>query len=238
MIIFPAIDIIDNKCVRLTQGRFDRVSEYSSDPVEIAKKWESMGAEYIHVVDLDAAKNTSSQNRKSIENMVKSISVPVQVGGGVRSEETIINLIEVGVSRAIVGTMAIENKDLITRLSKTYKQKLAVSVDALNQKVATRGWQDVSEVESLEICKFFELIGISTIIYTDISKDGMLLGPNLEVYKELSKNTKLNLIASGGVTTLNDIEKLKSINLYGAIIGKALYDDKLNLKDAIKVGRG
>lgn len=238
MIIFPAIDIIDNKCVRLTQGRFDRVSEYSSDPVEIAKKWESMGAEYIHVVDLDAAKNTSSQNRKSIENMVKSITVPLQVGGGVRSEESIINLIEVGVSRAIVGTMAIENKDLITRMSKTYKQKLAVSVDALNRKVATRGWQDVSEVDSLEICNFFELIGISTIIYTDISKDGMLSGPNLAVYKELSQNTNLNIIASGGVTTLDDIEKLKSINIYGAIIGKALYDNKLDLKNAITVGRG
>jgi len=235
MILFPAIDIKDNKCVRLTQGKFDKVNVYSDDPVEMAKKWESMGAEYIHVVDLDGAKTEGFQNRKSIERIVKSIKIPMQTGGGIRSEERIKNLIDLGVKRVIVGTIAIENQGLLKELTKIYKEHIVVSIDAYMGKVAVRGWQDVGDTDSVEICKFLEQIGIKTLVYTDISKDGMLNGPNFDIYKELSQKTNLDIIASGGVTTLSDIEKLNDMKMYGAIIGKALYDNKLDFKDALKI---
>jgi phosphoribosylformimino-5-aminoimidazole carboxamide ribotide isomerase len=235
MILFPAIDIKDNKCVRLTQGNFDQIIVYSGDPVEMAKKWQDMGAEYLHVVDLDGAKNEGFQNRKSIEKIAKSIKIPMQTGGGVRSKERIKNLLEIGVERVIVGTMVIEQQELLTELAKIYKEHLAVSIDALNGKVATRGWQNVGNVDSIDICKFLESIGVQTLVYTDISKDGMLLGPNFRVYEELSRKTGINIIASGGVTTLKDIQQLDNMKMYGAIIGKALYDDKLDFKEALNI---
>lgn len=234
MILFPAIDIKDNKCVRLTQGKFELMNVYSDDPVDMAKKWESLGAEYLHVVDLDGAKDEGFNNRKSIEKIAKSIKIPMQTGGGIRNGERIKNLIDIGVERAIVGTMAIENQELLTELASIYKEHLAVSIDAFKGKVATRGWQDVGNVDSIEICKFLESIGISTLVYTDISKDGMLSGPNFEIYEELSRKTKLNIIASGGVTSIDDIKRLDSMNMYGAIIGKALYDNKLDFNEALK----
>jgi phosphoribosylformimino-5-aminoimidazole carboxamide ribotide isomerase len=233
MILFPAIDIKDNKCVRLTQGKFELMNVYSDDPVDMAKKWESLGAEYLHVVDLDGAKDEGFHNRKSIEKIANSIKIPMQTGGGIRNGERIKNLIEMGVERAIVGTMAIENQELLTHLAAVYKEHLAVSIDAFKGKVATRGWQDVGNVDSIEICKFLESIGIKTLVYTDISKDGMLSGPNFEIYEELSRKTKLDIIASGGVTSIDDIKKLNSMNMYGAIIGKALYDNKLDFKEAL-----
>lgn len=235
MILFPAIDIKDNKCVRLTQGKFDQVNVYSGDPVEMANKWESMGAEYLHVVDLDGAKNEGFQNRKSIEKIAATIKIPMQTGGGIRSEERIKNLLDIGVDRVIVGTMAIEQQELLKELALVYKEKLAVSIDALKGKVATRGWQSVGNVDSIDICKFLESIGIETLVYTDISKDGMLSGPNFGIYQELKNKTNLNIIASGGVTTLEDIQKLNSMKMYGAIIGKALYDDKLDFKEALDI---
>lgn len=207
---------------------------YSNDPVEMAKKWESMGAEFLHVVDLDGAKNEGFQNRKSIERIAKAIKIPMQTGGGIRNEERIKNLLDIGVERAIVGTMAIENQELLKKLAEIYKEHLAVSIDAFNGKVATRGWQEVGDVDSLSVCKFLESIGIRTLVYTDISKDGMLSGPNFHIYEELSKQTTLDIIASGGVTTLEDIRKLNEMNMYGAIIGKALYDNKLDFKQALK----
>lgn len=234
MILFPAIDIKDNKCVRLTQGKFELMNVYSGDPVDMAKKWESLGAEYLHVVDLDGAKDEGFHNRKSIEKIANSIKIPMQTGGGIRSGERIKNLIEMGVERAIVGTMAIENQELLTHLASIYKEHLAVSIDSFKGKVATRGWQDVGNVDSIEICKFLESIGIRTLVYTDISKDGMLSGPNFEIYEELSRKTKLDIIASGGVTSIEDIKRLNSMNMYGAIIGKALYDNKLDFKEALK----
>ena len=233
MILFPAIDIKDNKCVRLTQGKFDKVDVYSGDPVEMAKKWEYLGAEYLHVVDLDGAKNEGFQNRNSIEKIAKAIKIPMQTGGGIRDEERIKNLLDIGVERVIVGTIAIENKALLTELVKKHKEHIAVSIDALNGKVAVRGWQTVGNVDSVEICGFLEEIGIETLIYTDISKDGMLSGPNFDIYKVLSEKTKLNIVASGGVTTIDDIKKLNEMDMYGAIIGKALYDDRLDFKEAL-----
>lgn len=234
MILFPAIDIKDNKCVRLTQGKFDMINVYSEDPLEMAKRWESIGAEYLHVVDLDGAKNEGFQNRKSIEKIASAINIPMQTGGGIRSEERIKNLIDLGVERVIVGTMAIENQGLLAKLTKIYKNHIAVSIDAYEGKVAVRGWQEVGNTDSVNICKILEQIGIKTLVYTDISKDGMLSGPNFEIYNELSQKTNLDIIASGGVTTISDIEKLNNMNMYGAIIGKALYDNKLDFKEALR----
>lgn len=235
MILFPAIDIKDNKCVRLTQGKFDKVDIYSGDPAEMAKKWESMGAGYLHVVDLDGAKSETFQNVGSIEKIVSSVNIPVQAGGGIRNGERIKSLLDIGVERVIAGTVAIEKPELLTELIKLYKERLAVSIDALNGRAATRGWQSVGEVDSIDICEFLESIGVKTLIYTDISKDGMLSGPNFGVYEELSEKTGMDIIASGGVTTLDDISKLNSMNMYGAIIGKALYDNKLNFKEALEI---
>ena len=157
----------------------------------------------------------------------------MQTGGGIRDEERIKNLLDIGVERVIVGTIAIENKRLLTELVKKYKEHIAVSIDALKGKVAVRGWQTVGNVDSIEICGFLEDIGIKTLIYTDISKDGMLSGPNFDIYKVLSEKTKLNIVASGGVTTRDDIKKLNEMDMYGAIIGKALYDKRLDFKEAL-----
>lgn len=234
MILFPAIDIKDNKCVRLTQGKFDKVNVYSDNPVEMALRWEDLGAEYIHVVDLDGAKDEGFQNRKSIEKIASSIKIPMQTGGGIRDEERIKSLINIGVSRVIVGTMAIENIELLKEITKIYKDKIAVSIDAYKGKVAVRGWQEIGNIDSVEICNALEKIGIGTIVYTDISKDGMLSGPNFDIYMELSKKTKLNIIASGGVSSISDIKELNNMNMYGAIIGKALYDNKLDFKEALR----
>lgn len=234
MIIFPAIDIKNNKSVRLSQGDFNKINVYSDDPFNMAVKWKEQGGTFLHLVDLDGARNEEIINRKSIEKIAKNIGLPVQVGGGIRSEKRVEELLETGVERVIVGTIAIENKELLKKLVSKYKEKIVVSIDAKNGKVALRGWEVISEVNSLDLCLELEEIGVKTIVYTDISKDGMLQGPNFEIYEELSKKTSLNIIASGGVTSMDDIKKLNKMNLYGAIIGKALYNENLKLKDVIE----
>ena len=234
MIIFPAIDIKNNKSVRLSQGDFNKINIYSDDPFNMAVKWKNQGGTFLHLVDLDGARNEEIINRKSIEKIAKNIGLPVQVGGGIRSEKRVEELLETGVERVIVGTIAIENKELLKKLVSKYKEKIVVSIDAKNGKVALRGWEVISEVNSLDLCLELEEIGVKTIVYTDISKDGMLQGPNFEIYEELSKKTSLNIIASGGVTSMDDIKKLNKMNLYGAIIGKALYNENLKLKDVIE----
>lgn len=234
MIIFPAIDIKNNKSVRLSQGDFNKINIYSDDPFNMAVKWKEQGGTFLHLVDLDGARNEEIINRKSIEKIAKNIGLPVQVGGGIRSEKRVEELLETGVERVIVGTIAIENKELLKKLVSKYKEKIVVSIDAKNGKVALRGWEVISEVNSLDLCLELEEIGVKTIVYTDISKDGMLQGPNFEIYEELSKKTSLNIIASGGVTSMDDIKKLNKMNLYGAIIGKALYNENLKLKDVIE----
>ncbi|CAH2213004.1 1-(5-phosphoribosyl)-5-[(5-phosphoribosylamino)methylideneamino]imidazole-4-carboxamide isomerase [Tepidibacter aestuarii] len=234
MIIFPAIDIKDNKCVRLSQGDFDKINIYSDEPFDMAVKWKNEGASFLHLVDLDGARSEKIINKKSIEKIAQNIGIPVQLGGGIRSEEKVKNLIDMGVERVIVGTIAVENKELLKKLVSKYKEKIVVSIDAKNGKVALRGWEVVSEVDSIDLCKELEEIGVRTIVYTDISKDGMLEGPNFEIYKLLSQQTSLNIIASGGISSIDDIRKLKNMNIYGAITGKALYDNKIELKEALK----
>lgn len=235
MMILPAIDIRDNKCVRLTQGDFNKVTVYSENPLDMALKWEEEGASYLHLVDLDGARSEAFVNKLSIEKIVKNINIPVQIGGGIRSEKKVKELLDLGVSRVILGTAAVENIELLERLLDIYgNEKIVVSIDAKDGKVATRGWEVISQLDSLSMCKKLEDMGIRTIVYTDISKDGMLEGPNFSVYEKLMEETNLHIIASGGVSFLEDIIRLNNMDIYGAIIGKAFYDKKLIFKEVVE----
>jgi phosphoribosylformimino-5-aminoimidazole carboxamide ribotide isomerase len=204
----------------------------------MALKWKNEGASFLHIVDLDGARSEEIINKESIEKIAKNIGLPIQIGGGIRSEEKIKSFIDMGVERVIIGTIAVENKELLKELVSKYKEKLIVSIDAKDGKVALRGWEVMSEVDSIDLCKELEEIGIKTIVYTDISKDGMLEGPNFDIYKTLSEKTSLNIIASGGISSIYDLKKLKDMNLYGAIVGKALYDNKIELKEVLKCLQG
>ena len=233
MIIFPAIDIKENKCVRLLQGDFDKVNIYGDDPSAVAKRWEDKNAQFIHIVSLNGARGEGKVNDESIKKILSTVNIPIQIGGGIRSQERVQELLDMGVNRVIVGSIAIKNKELLKKLVKKYKEKIVVSIDAKNGKVAVQGWEEISDVDSIELCKELEQIGVKTIVYTDISKDGMMIGPNFNIYEKLSKETNLDIIASGGVTTIEDIKRLKDMDLYGAIIGKALYENKIELKEVL-----
>lgn len=235
MIIFPAIDIKDNKCVRLLQGDFDKVNIYGDDPSDMAKKWEDKGSQFIHIVSLNGARGEGNVNDDSIKKILQTVNIPIQIGGGIREEKRVKELLGLGVNRVILGSMAVKNKELLKELVEKYKEKIVVSIDAKDGKVATEGWEEVSSVDSLQLCKELEEIGVKTIVYTDISKDGMMIGPNFHIYEKLSKETNLDIIASGGVTTIDDVKKLNSMNLYGAIIGKALYENKIELKEVLSL---
>lgn len=235
MIIFPAIDIKDNKCVRLLQGDFDKVNIYGDDPSDMAKKWEDKGSQFIHIVSLNGARGEGNVNDDSIKKILQTVNIPIQIGGGIREGKRVKELLGLGVNRVILGSMAVKNKELLKELVEKYKEKIVVSIDAKDGKVATEGWEEVSSVDSLQLCKELEEIGVKTIVYTDISKDGMMIGPNFHIYEKLSKETNLDIIASGGVTTIDDVKKLNSMNLYGAIIGKALYENKIELKEVLSL---
>lgn len=235
MKIFPAIDLKDGKCVRLKQGEFDQVEVFSENPAEMGKSFEKKGASFLHLVDLDGAKDGSQKNYASIKALREAISIPIQVGGGIRNEETIKNLLELGVDRVILGTVAVENREFLKDMIAKYGDKIAVSIDAKDGKVATKGWVEKTEIDSIEFCKEVDSYGLKTLVYTDISKDGMMEGTNLEVYEKLSKELKLDIIASGGVSRIKDIEELVKMDVYGAIVGKAIYSGALILEDIIKL---
>ncbi len=237
MIIFPAIDIKDGRCVRLTQGKFDQVSIYNDNPAEVARLWESMGARYIHLVDLDGARDGSPASRAMVKSVIDAVDIPVQVGGGIRSLERADQLIALGARRIILGTAAVNDRELTQAVAERYPGRTAVSVDAVNGMAAVNGWAKVSDTDVLDICTFMQEIGINTLIYTDILMDGMLKGPNFGEYERLMRETSLDIIASGGVTTKEDITRLAQMGIYGAIVGKALYDEKIDLKEAIRCSR-
>jgi len=234
MKIFPAIDIKDNKAVRLRQGKFDEATVYSDNPYLMAKKWINKGADFLHIVDLDGAETENIINKKSIIEIINKTNVKLQIGGGIRSEERIKSYLNLGVERVIIGTMAVENPELLIQLAKKHGKNMAVSVDAVDGYAAVKGWKKVTEVHVLDICKIMEEVGIDTLIYTDILKDGMLKGPNFKYYKMLKEKTNLNIIASGGISSLKDLEDLDGLNIYGAIIGKALYNGDIDLEEAYK----
>lgn len=229
MILFPAIDIRDGKCVRLIQGDYDQEIIYNDSPTAMAKEWEQQGAAYIHVVDLDGAKTGDSSNKEAIRAIAASVSVPVQVGGGIRNMEIVDAHIASGVSRVIIGTAAIQNQNFLREAVKKYGDKIAVSIDARNGFVATDGWTELSDVKAVDLLQQLVGIGVKTVVYTDILKDGMLQGPNLVELEMMNNASSIDIIASGGVSTEQDIVKLRELNMYGAIIGKALYEGKLSL---------
>lgn len=233
MILFPAIDIRDGKAVRLIQGDYDKQTTYGN-PVEMAKKWVSYGAEYLHIVDLDGALVGQTENLETVEKILREIDIPVQVGGGIRNIERIESLLSIGVSRVILGSAALKNEQFLDEAVAKFGEKIAVSIDAKNGYVATDGWTKTSDVKAIDFAKKLQKKGVKTIIYTDIAKDGMLQGPNFAELEKMNRETTMDVIASGGVTSIEDLKKLAEFNMYGAIIGKALYTGKINLQTALK----
>lgn len=235
--IYPAIDIRGGKCVRLHQGDYDQETIYGENPVEVAKSWESQGASWIHLVDLDGAKEGIPVNHPLIGEIARSVGVPVQVGGGIRSMQTIESLLELGVSRVILGTAAIEDKDFVRSALRRFGSKAAIGIDARNGLVATRGWLETSEVRAVDLAAELAGYGAETFIFTDISRDGTLSGPNVEAIIEIAAASGQSVIASGGVSSLDDLIRLakhKDEGVSGAIVGKALYTGNINLKEAVR----
>jgi len=234
MIIFPAIDLRNGNAVRLTQGDYNKEKVYSNSPAVVAGQWESKGAKYLHMVDLDGAKTGVSKNESFIKEIAGQANIPVQVGGGIRSLEVVEKYLSAGVARTIIGTAAITDFGFLKEAVSQYGEKIAVSIDARNGYVATDGWTKDSTTKAIDLVKELEEIGLQTIVYTDILKDGMLKGPNFEELQTINEATSMDVIASGGISSKEDIEKLKSLNLYGAIVGKALYDGRLELEDILE----
>ncbi|NME81973.1 1-(5-phosphoribosyl)-5-[(5-phosphoribosylamino)methylideneamino]imidazole-4-carboxamide isomerase [Clostridium sp. SM-530-WT-3G] len=234
MIILPAIDIIDGKPVRLYQGDYSKKEIVADDIFETAKSFEEAGAEYVHLVDLDGAKEGSNKNHELVINLAKTLNIPVELGGGIRNFETISYLLDNGVSRVILGTVAIEDEELLKKAVNTYKEKIAVGIDCKDGKLCGRGWLEKSELDYINFAKKMESIGVKNIIVTDISKDGTLMGPNLEMLKKLKESVNIDITASGGISNIDDIKELNKIGLYGAITGKAIYAKTLSLEEAIK----
>ncbi|MHA6259756.1 1-(5-phosphoribosyl)-5-[(5-phosphoribosylamino)methylideneamino]imidazole-4-carboxamide isomerase [Sporosarcina sp. CAU 1771] len=230
MILFPAIDIRNGNCVRLIQGDYNKEIVYGDSPTDMALEWQRQGAEYLHIIDLDGAKSGNSLNQEAIREVAKAVTIPIQVGGGIRSIEIIDAHIESGVSRVIIGTAAINDKAFLKEAVEKYGDKIAVSIDARNGFVATDGWTETTDVQAIDLLKELEQLGVQTVIYTDIFKDGMMQGPNFEELDAVNKASAIDVIASGGVSTEENIAKLRTMDLYGAIIGKALYDGNLSLE--------
>ncbi len=233
MQIYPAIDIKNGQCVRLRQGKFDDVTVYGDDPIKVAESFVKSGATYLHIVDLDGARNGMSYNQEIIKEIVERFDVPVQTGGGVRTMRDIEERIALGVSRVILGTVAVKNPELVQEAVKVYGDKIGVGIDAVNGWVAIQGWEEISQVTALDLCMKMKDYGVKTIMYTDISKDGMMVGPNVEATKEIIKMTGVDIIASGGITTMMDLENIEAIGAHGTVIGKALYQGALKLSDVI-----
>ena len=237
MIIYPAIDIKDGRCVRLVQGKFNDVTVYSDNPVEMAVKFEQLGAEYLHVVDLDGARLGEPQNIAAISEMAVKVGIPLQLGGGIRSIEMIEIILCKGIQRVILGTSAVRDPELVKKAVKAFGSSLAIAIDAKDGMVAIEGWAKTSEFTAIGFAKKMEELGAKTIIYTDISRDGMLTGPNLRAMEDMVKAVGTDVIASGGVTSIKDIRNLKEIGVSGAIVGKALYTGDIDLKEAIAVAK-
>ena len=235
MIIIPAIDIIDNKPVRLYQGDYGKKEVVGDSILTIAKSFEEAGAEYIHLVDLDGAKEGKLVNKEVIIKVANEVKVPVEVGGGIRTYDDVKYLIENGISRVILGTVAIEDKEFVKKVVDDFGEKIAVGVDCKNGYLCGRGWLEKSKLHYIEFSKEMESLGVKNIILTDISKDGTLTGTNTEMLSELKKVVNVKLTASGGVSGIDDIKKLKELDVYGAIVGKAIYSGFINLKEAIKL---
>ncbi len=239
MNIFPAIDLYDGKAVRLFKGDYNQMTVYNENPLEVAKDFEKAGAEYIHLVDLEGAKLGTTPNINVIKNIVDNTNLFTEIGGGIRSMETVDAYLNAGLDRVIIGTAAVTNEDFLKEALKKYPQpgKIAVGIDLLDGYVAIKGWVEKSQYKAEEFFNKMTSLGVTTVICTDISKDGAMKGVNRELYKELSQKYSIDITASGGVTNIDDIKALRKLNLYGAIIGKAYYTGAINLQEAIEVAK-
>lgn len=235
MLLFPAIDLKDKQVVRLFKGDYNQMTVYGTNPLETAKGFRDSGAQYLHVVDLDGAKDGNNPNFEIVADLAKNSGLKVEIGGGIRSEEIIKKYIDAGVMRVILGTVAVSNPDFVADMVSKYGNKIAVGVDMLSGKVATHGWINVSEVDGFEFCEKLDNMGVKTVICTDISKDGAMQGTNRELYKEMAKRFKFDTVASGGVSSLEDVKSLTDSGVYGAILGKALYTGAIDLKEAVRI---
>lgn len=239
--IYPAIDIRDGKCVRLIQGDYNRETVYNDNPLEVAQEWERLGGTFIHLVDLDGAKAGHPVNDALIGQIAAAVNVPVQVGGGLRTRSDVERLLTLGVSRVILGTAAIEDRAFTEEVLGTYGDQVAIGLDARNGYVATRGWLQTSEVKAEELARELAAKGAETFIFTDISRDGMMQGPNVEAILSLAKASGRTVIASGGVSVMDDLMKLSAHaqeGIGGAIVGRALYTGSINLKEAVSAVAG
>jgi phosphoribosylformimino-5-aminoimidazole carboxamide ribotide isomerase len=242
MEVIPAIDLLDGKCVRLYQGDYDQASVFNDNPVEVASRWLDLGATRLHVVDLDGAKQGESMNLGAIKSIVRAIPIPVQVGGGLRDRASVARLFNLGVQRTILGTIAVEQPELVGELCREFPQQIVVGIDARNGKVATKGWLETSQVSAIDLARSMVDRGVAAIIYTDIQRDGTLSGPNLDALRELANNVEIPIIASGGVSSLTDLLSLltlEPLGVNGVIVGRAIYTGDVDLKEAIQaVGNG
>ena len=242
MEIYPAIDLLEGRCVRLYQGDYDRSQVFHDNPADLARQWADQGATWLHVVDLDGAKAGQPVNLEAIAAIVEAVSVPIQVGGGLRDRASVAQLLELGVQRAILGTVAVEQPQLIANLCQEFSKRIVVGIDARNGKVATRGWLETSEVLATDLAQQMQHLGAAAIVYTDIHRDGTLSGPNLDALRELATNLSIPVIASGGVSSITDLLSLlalEPLGVTGAIVGRALYTGDISLKQAIQaVGQG
>jgi phosphoribosylformimino-5-aminoimidazole carboxamide ribotide isomerase len=231
MIIFPAIDLKDGKCVRLTQGDYDRQQIFSDDPTEMALKWQFQGAEYLHLVDLGGALTGVPENLKVIKSIVKVLRIPIQLGGGIRNMKYAEELLDLGVSRIILGTSALKDRAFTIDALNKFGGRIAVSLDARHGLLAAQGWTETSEIKAADLANELKNYGLETVIYTDIAKDGMMAGPNFSELIDLQKSTDLQIVASGGISTMQQLADLSEMNFYGAIVGKALYTGDIELSD-------
>ena len=237
MNIFPAVDLFDGKAVRLLKGDYQKMTVYSENPHEIAKDFENSGAEFLHIVDLEGAKTGNTPNIGTIEKIVKNTSLFTEVGGGIRTLETVEKYINIGVKRDILGTAAVNDEKFLISAVKKYGEKIAVGIDIKDGFVAIKGWTDLSKFTPFEFCEKMQNIGVKTVICTDVSKDGAMQGTNVGLYKEMSEKFNINIIASGGVSSIDDIKRLKNLEIYGTIIGKAYYTKAISLAEAIEVAK-
>ena len=237
MLIFPAIDLYDGKAVRLYKGDYAQMTVYSENPPEIAETFYKTGAGCLHLVDLEGAKTGETPNLETIKRIREAAPLFVEVGGGVRSMEVVERYLNAGIDRVILGTAAVTDPAFLREAVETYKERIAVGVDIKDGRVAIRGWTEKSALDAFDFCRELQNIGVQTVICTDISKDGAMQGTNRVLYGELSKAFSLNIVASGGVSTLDDVKALRALNLYGAIIGKAYYTGAIDLREALEAAK-
>lgn len=242
MDVIPAIDLLEGRCVRLYQGDYERSQVFNDNPVEVAKQWVAEGATWLHVVDLDGAKTGKVVNHQAIAAIAQAVSVPIQVGGGLRDRTSVTQLLDLGVQRVILGTVSVEQPQLVAELCQEFPEQIVVGIDARDGKVATRGWLETSEVLAIQLATQMQELGVAAIIYTDIHRDGTLQGPNLEALRELADAVTIPVIASGGVSSVTDLLSILALEpsgVTGVIVGRALYTGEISLRQALQaIGPG